>query len=42
VLALVRQRVEAGDDPLKIIEECNAGMRQVGERYEQDNIFCPG
>jgi len=42
VLALVRQRVEAGDDPLKIIEECNAGMRQVGERYEQGQYFLSG
>jgi methanogenic corrinoid protein MtbC1 len=42
VLALVRQRVEAGDDPLMIIEECNAGMRQVGERYEQKQYFLSG
>ena len=42
VLALVRQRVGAGDDPLKIIEECNAGMRQVGERYEQGQYFLSG
>ena len=42
VLALVRQRVGGGDDPLKIIEECNAGMRQVGERYEQGQYFLSG
>ena len=41
-LALVHQRVVAGDDPLKIIEECNAGMRQVGERYEQGQYFLSG
>jgi len=42
VLARVRQRVVAGDDPLKIIEECNAGMRQVGERYEQGQYSLSG
>jgi len=42
VLDLVRQRVAAGDDPLQIIEECNAGMRQVGERYEQRRYFLSG
>ena len=42
VLELVRQRVAAGDDPLQIIEECNAGMRQVGERYEQRQYFLSG
>ena len=30
VLELVQQRLEAGDDPLKIIDECNQGMRDVG------------
>jgi methanogenic corrinoid protein MtbC1 len=42
VLDLVRQRVAVGDDPLQIIEECNAGMRQVGERYEQRRYFLSG
>jgi methylmalonyl-CoA mutase cobalamin-binding domain/chain len=42
VLDLVRQRVAAGDDPLELIEECNAGMRQVGERYEQRQYFLAG
>ena len=42
VLALVRQQVAAGDDPLQIIEECHAGMRQVGERYEQGRYFLAG
>jgi methylmalonyl-CoA mutase cobalamin-binding domain/chain len=41
-LDLVRQRVAAGNDPLQIIEECNAGMRQVGERYEQRRYFLSG
>lgn len=42
VLEHVRRRVADGDDPLKIIEECNAGMRQVGERYEQRQYFLSG
>jgi methanogenic corrinoid protein MtbC1 len=42
VLDLVHQRVAAGDDPLGLIEECNAGMRQVGERYEQGQYFLAG
>ncbi len=42
VLALVHQRIAAGDDPLQIIEECHAGMRQVGEHYEQGRYFLAG
>jgi len=42
VLALVKQRLEAGDDPLKIIDECNEGMREVGQRYEQGEYFVAG
>jgi methanogenic corrinoid protein MtbC1 len=39
VLAQVRQRLDAGDDALAIVEDCNAGMRLVGERYEQGEYF---
>lgn len=42
VLQLVRQRIAAGDDPLQIIEECNEGLRQVGQRYEQGEFFVSG
>ncbi|HUI73147.1 MAG TPA: cobalamin-dependent protein [Spirochaetia bacterium] len=42
VLALVRQRVASGDGPLAIIEECNAGMRKVGERYHRGSYFLSG
>lgn len=42
VLELVRQRLAAGDDPLQIIEACNAGMRQVGQRYEEQRYFLSG
>lgn len=42
VLALVRDRMAAGDDPLQIIEDCQAGMREVGERYAQRRYFLSG
>lgn len=42
VLELVRQRITAGNDPLQIIEECNAGMRQVGQKYENGEYFVSG
>lgn len=42
VLELVQQRLAAGDDPLQIIDECNAGMRDVGQRYEQGEYFVSG
>ena len=42
VLALVRNRLSDGDDPLSIVEECQEGMRQVGERYEQEQYFLAG
>ena len=41
-LALVRQRLDAGDDPLLIIEDCKEGMRQVGLRYEHHEYFLAG
>ncbi len=42
VLKLVDQRIEAGEDPLKIITECNEGMREVGLRYEKGEYFVAG
>jgi methanogenic corrinoid protein MtbC1 len=41
-LALVRQRLDAGYDPLLIIEDCREGMRQVGVRYERREYFLAG
>ncbi len=41
-LALVLQRLEAGDDPLLIIEDCQEGMRQVGVRYERNEYYLAG
>jgi methanogenic corrinoid protein MtbC1 len=42
VLSLVGARIAAGDDPLTIIEACQEGLRQVGERYEQQHYFLSG
>jgi methylmalonyl-CoA mutase cobalamin-binding domain/chain len=42
VLSLVQNRIDAGDDPLQIIEECNAGMRLVGQKYENGEYFVSG
>ena len=41
-LALVRQRLAAGDDPLLIMEACQEGMRQVGLRYERREYYLAG
>jgi methanogenic corrinoid protein MtbC1 len=42
VLSLVEARVANGHDPLAIIEDCQEGLRQVGERYEQQQYFLSG
>jgi methanogenic corrinoid protein MtbC1 len=42
VLELVQQRLDVGSDPLQIINECNEGMRVVGQRYEQGEYFVAG
>jgi len=39
VMAIIRQRMDRGDDPLQIIEDCQVGMREVGERYSQQRYF---
>jgi methylmalonyl-CoA mutase cobalamin-binding domain/chain len=41
-LELVQRRIDAGDDPLQIIDECNEGMRDVGQRYENGEYFIAG
>ncbi len=42
VLALVKERLKQGDDPLAIIEDAKEGMRQVGELYEQRKYYISG
>jgi methanogenic corrinoid protein MtbC1 len=41
-LAVVRQRLDAGDDPLLVIKDCQEGLRQVGLRYERQQYFLAG
>jgi methanogenic corrinoid protein MtbC1 len=38
-LALVRQKLDAGEDPLVILEACREGMNLVGKRYEESEYF---
>lgn len=40
-LALVRRRLDAGQDPLEILEEARRGMEIVGQRYECNDYFIP-
>ncbi len=42
VLKTVRRSLEAGENPLEIIAACEAGMRLVGERYEQRIFYLSG
>ncbi len=41
-LALVRRRLDTGEDPLLIIKDCQEGLRQVGERYERHEYYLSG
>ena len=38
-LAAIRSRLAAGEDPLRLMEECRAGMEQVGRMYENGTYF---
>lgn len=42
VLRAVRDRIARGDDPVAVIEECQMGMRLVGERYSQRRYYLSG
>ena len=39
VLALVKERVRAGEDPFSILEDAQQALRLVGERYEQHEYY---
>lgn len=41
-LDLVRRRIENQEDPLRIVDDCQEGMRQVGERYERQEYYLSG
>jgi methanogenic corrinoid protein MtbC1 len=39
LLALVKERLAANDDPMAIIEACREGMQMVGERFAAQEYF---
>ena len=39
VLKMVAQRLEAGDEPLSLVEQLRQGMNIVGERYKNKEYF---
>ena len=41
-LALVRSRIDVGENALAIVEDCQQGLRIVGERYERQEYFLAG
>lgn len=41
-LAIVRDRLDAGEDPLQVIQDCQEGLHQVGLRYEQNQYYLAG
>jgi trimethylamine corrinoid protein len=40
-LSIVRDRLSAGDDPMKILDDARAGLELVGERYAKGEYFIP-
>lgn len=39
VLRIVRHRLEVGEEPIALLEECRDGMAIVGERYRKGEYF---
>jgi len=39
VAEAVKSRVEKGEDPLQILDECRGGMNMVGDRYQKGDYF---
>jgi len=40
-LAIVKERLEKGEDPLKILDDARAGMEIVGKRFASGEYFIP-
>jgi len=38
-IELVKKRLDDGDDPMEIIQECNMGMVEVGMRFERGEYY---
>jgi methanogenic corrinoid protein MtbC1 len=41
-LELVGARLKNNDDPLNVVEDCQEGLRRVGERYERQEYYLSG
>jgi 5-methyltetrahydrofolate--homocysteine methyltransferase len=41
VMEIVRSRLDAGEDPLKILEDARKGMEIVGKRFASSEYFIP-
>ncbi len=41
-LAHVGERLDRGDDPIALLEDCQEAMRRVGERYERREYYLSG
>jgi methanogenic corrinoid protein MtbC1 len=41
-IAMVEARLGRNDDPIKIVEDCQEGLRRVGERYERQEYYLSG
>jgi len=41
VMELVQQRLDSGEDPLKILEDSRKGMEIVGQRFASSEYFLP-
>jgi len=41
VLALVREKLDAGVSPTDVVAECNRGMAQLGDRFASGDCFLP-
>jgi methanogenic corrinoid protein MtbC1 len=41
VMELVKQKLDSGEDPLKILEDSRKGMEVVGKRFADDEYFLP-
>jgi methylmalonyl-CoA mutase cobalamin-binding domain/chain len=42
VLKLVHEKLNNGNPPLQILEDCNEGMKLVGQRYERGEYYIAG
>ncbi|MFX1317221.1 MAG: B12-binding domain-containing protein, partial [Promethearchaeota archaeon] len=38
---LVQRKIDAGEDPLKILEQIRIAMAKVGEKFESKEFFLP-